>query len=131
MLSITVIIGEKGIIMRELKRDELISMLSIKSGVTKKETEKILKSLDFVVYNSIIRGFMVRIPGIGKFEPKPVKERKEARNYGGKDFLGNDIIIPPTPAFCRPSFTFVNQFKQKVKEATTGRVYERKEDKNG
>lgn len=44
-------------------------MLSIKSGVTKKETEKILKSLDFVVYNSIIRGFMVRIPGIGKFEP--------------------------------------------------------------
>lgn len=120
--------------MRELKRDELLTMISLKSGVTKKDAEKVLKSLGFIVYNSLIRGFTVRVPEIGKFELRVTKARTEERFFERAGFRKETMVLKPRPEYCRPVFSFVNGFKEKIKTGTMGRLIKEEtevEDNNG
>ena len=108
--------------MRELKRDELLTMISLKSGVTKKDAEKVLKSLGFIVYNSLIRGFTVRVPEIGKFELRVTKARTEERFFERAGFRKETMVLKLRPEYCRPVFSSVKGFKKKIKTGTMVRL---------
>ena len=93
--------------MREnVNKDELVSRMSVKNGLTKKDSEKALKSFVEVIMEALASGEKVQMIGFGTFEPKDRAERK-GRNPKTKE----EIVIPATTV---PSFKAGKEFKEKV-----------------
>lgn len=72
-----------------MNKSELISVVAEKTGMTKKDTEKVVNSVFEGISESLAKGDKVQIIGFGTFE---VRERKarEGRNPA----TGKPITIP-------------------------------------
>jgi DNA-binding protein HU-beta len=62
-----------------MNKNELITAVADKSGMTKKETEKILKAFTETVTEELKKGGKVQIVGVGTFEASE-RAAREGRN---------------------------------------------------
>ena len=90
-----------------MNKSELISVVAEKTGMTKKDTEKVVNSVFEGISESLAKGDKVRIIGFGTFE---VRERKarEGRNPA----TGEPITIPAAKV---PVFKAGKALKESVK----------------
>ncbi len=79
-----------------MTKSDLITTVAESSGLTKKDTEKVISGLLAAVTNALVSGDKVQIVGFGTFEVRDRKER-EGRNPSN----GKPMIIPASrvPAF--------------------------------
>ena len=94
-----------------MTKAELISKISLKTGVEKFTTSTIVEEMMKEIQNSIIDNNAVYLRGFGTFKPK-----KRAEKTGRNIKKNTTIIIPEhhIPAF-KPSKTFIEKVKQNVK----------------
>ena len=93
-----------------MNRTDIVSQISKKTGVEKKETTAIVDAFISVVKNSMCEGKNVYLRGFGTFF---VKKRAEKP---GRIFSKNTIVIIPAhniPAF-KPSGSFAQKLKTKM-----------------
>ncbi|NLP37348.1 MAG: HU family DNA-binding protein [Firmicutes bacterium] len=90
-----------------MNKSELISVVAEKTGMTKKDTEKVVNSVFEGISESLAKGDKVQIIGFGTFE---VRERKarEGRNPA----TGEPITIPAAKV---PVFKAGKALKESVK----------------
>jgi len=90
-----------------VNKSELISVVAEKTGMTKKDTEKVVNSVFEGISESLAKGDKVQIIGFGTFE---VRERKarEGRNPA----TGEPITIPAAKV---PVFKAGKALKESVK----------------
>ena len=90
-----------------MNKSELISVVAEKTGMTKKDTEKVVNSVFEGISESLAKGDKVQIIGFGTFE---VRERKarEGRNPA----TGEPITIPAVRV---PVFKAGKALKESVK----------------
>ena len=72
-----------------MNKSELVTSMAEKSGVSKKDAEKVLNSFIESVQEALVRGEKVQLVGFGSFEVRQRAERK-GRNPQTKE----EIIIP-------------------------------------
>lgn len=89
-----------------MNKADLITSMADKSGLTKKDAEKALKSFIESVEEALISGDKVQLIGFGTFETRDRAERK-GRNPKTKQ----EIIIPASKA---PVFKAGKELKAKV-----------------
>lgn len=79
-----------------MTKSDLITTVAESSGLTKKDTEKVISGLLSAVTNALVSGDKVQIVGFGTFEVRDRKER-EGRNPSN----GKPMTIPASriPAF--------------------------------
>lgn len=79
-----------------MTKSDLITTVAESSGLTKKDTEKVISGLLAAVTNALVSGDKVQIVGFGTFEVRDRKER-EGRNPSN----GKPMTIPASriPAF--------------------------------
>ena len=94
-----------------MTKAELISKISLKTGVEKFTTSTIVEELMKEIQNSIIDNNAVYLRGFGTFKPK-----KRAEKTGRNIKKNTTIIIPEhyVPAF-KPSKKFITKVKQNIK----------------
>ncbi len=94
-----------------MTKAELISKISLKTGVEKFTTSTIVEEIMKEIQNSIIDNNAVYLRGFGTFKPK-----KRAEKTGRNIKKNTTIIIPEhyVPAF-KPSKKFINKVKQNIK----------------
>ena len=90
-----------------MNKKEIVTSLSAKSGLTKKDCEVVLDALTETVVEGLCAGEVVSIPGLGKFS---VAER--AARVGRNPQTGEEISIDST---CAPKFKFSGVLKETVK----------------
>lgn len=90
-----------------VNKSELISTVSEKTEMSKKDTEKVVSAVLDSIMDELARGEKVQIVGFGTFE---VRERKERE--GRNPATGESIKIP---ALKVPVFKAGKSFKEKVK----------------
>jgi DNA-binding protein HU-beta len=73
-----------------MKKSDIIDAVAKSSGVTKKDTEKVIHALGETIKDSLVNGEDVRFIGFGTFT---VKERAARR--GRNPQTGESIEIPP------------------------------------
>ncbi len=76
-----------------MNKNELITALSSKSGLSKKDTEKALKAFEEVVTEELVNGGKVQLVGFGTFD---VAER--AAREGRNPQTGSIMTIPASNA---------------------------------
>lgn len=91
-----------------MNKGELVTAMSEKADLTKKDAEKALQALVDVVKESLARGEKVALVGFGTFE---VRERKERR--GRNPQTREEITIPGGKA---PAFKAGKELQDAVKE---------------
>ncbi len=79
-----------------MNKTELIAVVAEKTGITKKEAERIVSATFDTVTETLVKGEKVQISGFGAFETKE-REARMGRNPRTKETI--DI-----PATCVPSF---------------------------
>ncbi|MDR1067175.1 MAG: HU family DNA-binding protein [Clostridiales bacterium] len=89
-----------------MNKNELIAAMSEKSGFTKKDAEKFLKTFEDVIVDELVKGDKVQLVGFGTFD---VAERsaREGRNPQTGDPM-------PIPASKAPRFKVGKAFKDAV-----------------
>tara|TARA_Y100000287_G_C13927590_1_gene213175 strand:+ start:162 stop:446 length:285 start_codon:yes stop_codon:yes gene_type:complete len=94
-----------------MTKAELISKISLKTGVEKFTTSSIVEEMMKEIQNSIIENNAVYLRGFGTFKPK-----KRAEKTGRNIKKNTTIIIPEhyVPAF-KPSKKFITKVKQNIK----------------
>tara|TARA_B100001115_G_scaffold179270_1_gene169863 strand:- start:843 stop:1127 length:285 start_codon:yes stop_codon:yes gene_type:complete len=94
-----------------MTKAELISKISLKTGVEKFTTSTIVEEMMKEIQNSIIDNNAVYLRGFGTFKPK-----KRAEKTGRNIKKNTTIIIPEhyVPAF-KPSKKFITKVKQNIK----------------
>jgi len=94
-----------------MTKAELISKISLKTGVEKYTTSTIVEEIMIEIQNSIIDNNAVYLRGFGTFKPK-----KRAEKTGRNIKKNTTIIIPEhyVPAF-KPSKKFITKVKQNIK----------------
>mgnify|MGYP001449803586 FL=1 len=94
-----------------MTKAELISKISLKTGVEKLTTSTIVEEMMKEIQNSIIDNNAVYLRGFGTFKPK-----KRAEKTGRNIKKNTTIIIPEhyVPAF-KPSKKFITKVKQNIK----------------
>ncbi|MAO01636.1 MAG: integration host factor subunit beta [Flavobacteriales bacterium] len=94
-----------------MTKAELISKISLKTGVEKFTTSTIVEEIMKEIQNSIIDNNAVYLRGFGTFKPK-----KRAEKTGRNIKKNTTIIIPEhyVPAF-KPSKKFITKVKQNIK----------------
>ncbi len=94
-----------------MTKAELISKISLKTGVEKFTTSTIVEEIMNEIQNSIIDNNAVYLRGFGTFKPK-----KRAEKTGRNIKKNTTIIIPEhyVPAF-KPSKKFIIKVKQNIK----------------
>ena len=94
-----------------MTKAELISKISLKTGVEKFTTSTIVEEMMKEKQNSIIDNNAVYLRGFGTFKPK-----KRAEKTGRNIKKNTTIIIPEhyVPAF-KPSKKFITKVKQNIK----------------
>ena len=94
-----------------MTKAELISKISLKTGVEKYTTSTIVEEIMKEIQNSIIDNNAVYLRGFGTFKPK-----KRAEKTGRNIKKNTTIIIPEhyVPAF-KPSKKFITKVKQNIK----------------
>lgn len=90
-----------------MKMDELVSKISTKTNISKRDTVKVLDAFKDIIIKNVAHHESVQVSDLGTFELKirPAKPRKNAKT-------GENAIIKATksPSF-RPSNTFRNAVK--------------------
>jgi len=90
-------------------KQQLIDMIAVKAGVSKKTAGLVLKASLDVIVDSVCQGNKVSLLGFGSFSSKERPERQARNPQTG---------APMTIAAARvPSFSFGKSFKDAVKEA--------------
>jgi len=89
-----------------MNRGELITSISEKSGLMKKDASKALEALISCIEESVEKGEKVMIVGFGTFEAKQRAERK-----GRNPQTLEEIIIPASRV---PLFKAGKEFKNRV-----------------
>ena len=89
-----------------MNKGELVDKVAEKSGVTKKETDKVLTAAIEAISEAVAGGDKVTLVGFGSFERRDRKER-EGRNPK----TGEVMVIPATKV---PAFSAGKAFKQAV-----------------
>lgn len=74
-----------------MTKNEVITAVADRSGMTKKDTETIINTLGDIIRETLTKGEEVRFIGFGSFE---VKER--AARSGRNPQTGEEIAIPAT-----------------------------------
>ena len=94
-----------------MTKAELISKISLRTGVEKFTTSTIVEEIMKEIQNSIIDNNAVYLRGFGTFKPK-----KRAEKTGRNIKKNTTIIIPEhyVPAF-KPSKKFITKVKQNIK----------------
>ena len=94
-----------------MTKAELISKISLKTGVEKLTTSTIVEEMMKEIQNPIIDNNAVYLRGFGTFKPK-----KRAEKTGRNIKKNTTIIIPEhyVPAF-KPSKKFITKVKQNIK----------------
>ena len=90
-----------------MNKQELITSISEKSELTKKDSEKALKAFMESVEEALVKGEKVQLIGFGTFEVRQRVERK-----GRNPKTGEEIIIPANKV---PHFKVGSGLKEKVK----------------
>lgn len=90
-----------------MNKKEVITSLSEKTGLTKKDCELVLDALTEAVTEGLCAGEVVSLPGLGKFS---VAER--AARTGRNPQTGEEISIDAT---CAPKFKVSGVLKETVK----------------
>ena len=89
-----------------MNKSELITTISEKSGLMKKDAVRVLNALVTSVQESVGNGEKVTIVGFGTFEAKSRAQRK-----GRNPQTMEEMIIPPSTV---PVFRAGKEFKAKV-----------------
>lgn len=89
-----------------MNKAELIIAVSDKSGMTRKDTEKVVASFLETVTETLKAGDKVQLVGFGTFEAKDRAARK-----GHNPMTGEEIDIPASKA---PSFKAGKAFKDAI-----------------
>lgn len=89
-----------------MNKSELITAMSEKTAISKKDTENLLSALIETIEDVVANGDKLQLIGFGTFEPRERAERK-GRNPQTKE----EITIP---ASVIPVFKAGNKFKEKV-----------------
>jgi len=76
-----------------MNKTELITAMAAKSGLTKKDTEKVLKAFEEAVTEELVKGGKVQLVGFGTFD---VAER--AAREGRNPQTGEPMPIPASKA---------------------------------
>lgn len=92
-----------------MNKKELISNVSEKTELTKKDVESVLNAFIEAVEESLEDGEKVQLTGFGTFEPRERKAR-----IGRNPKTGEEIQIPETIV---PAFKVSKTFKERIKEA--------------
>lgn len=93
-----------------MNKSELVTAMSTKSELTKKDTEKALEAFQEVVLETLAEGGKIQLVGFGTFEVVPTKEREVQVNPKQPE-LGKKIL----PASKKPKFKAGKQLKDIVK----------------
>ncbi|HEY9889139.1 MAG TPA: HU family DNA-binding protein [Candidatus Obscuribacterales bacterium] len=91
-----------------MNKGELVDKVAEKSGVTKKEADKVLTAAIEAIMETVSSGDKVTLVGFGSFERRDRKER-EGRNPK----TGETMVIPATKV---PAFSAGKQFKEMVSQ---------------
>lgn len=89
-----------------MNKADLVTSMANKSGLTKKDAEKALKSFIESIEEALTSGDKVQLVGFGTFEVKERAERK-GRNPKTKE----ELIIPASKV---PAFKAGKELKEKV-----------------
>lgn len=89
-----------------MNKEELITRISSKSGVVKKDTLNIFNAMAAIIKDSVAAGEKVQIIGFGTFEARIRKERT-----GHNPATGEEIAIPEKKI---PAFKPSKEFKELV-----------------
>ncbi|CEM11967.1 unnamed protein product [Vitrella brassicaformis CCMP3155] len=89
-----------------VKKAEYVAIVANKAGVSKKETETVLKALTETIVETVVSGKKINIPNIGTFEPKH-RQKRTGRNPR----TGEVLDIPPSTV---PSLSISTVFKKAV-----------------
>ena len=89
-----------------MNKQELVSAISAKANVTKKEADIVLTALLETIIEAVASKDKVTLVGFGSFESRERKER-EGRNPK----TGDKMVIPATWV---PAFSAGKQFKERV-----------------
>ena len=92
-----------------MNKKELITSMSEKTELTKKDVESVLNAFIEAVEESLEDGEKVQLTGFGTFEPRERKAR-----IGRNPKTGEEIQIPKTIV---PAFKVSKTFKERIKEA--------------
>lgn len=92
-----------------MNKKELISNVSEKTELTKKDVESVLNAFIETTKETLEDGEKVQITGFGTFET-----RKRKARIGRNPKTGKEIQIPETIV---PAFKVSKTFKERVKEA--------------
>ena len=92
-----------------MNKSELITEMSTKAGMTKLDTEKVLKAFIDTVTETLAKGEKIQLVGFGSFE---VVERAARTGRNPQD--GSTIMIPKSKA---PKFKFAKNVRDIVKNA--------------
>jgi len=76
-----------------MNKTELVTAMAAKSGLTKKDTEKVLKAFEEAVTEELVNGGKVQLVGFGTFD---VTER--AAREGRNPQTGDPMPIPASKA---------------------------------
>ncbi|WP_048601120.1 HU family DNA-binding protein [Rubeoparvulum massiliense] len=90
-----------------MNKQEIVGNIAAKSGLTKKDVEKVLSQFFDEVSNALANGDKVQFVGFGTFET-----RKRAARTGRNPQTGKEITIPETVV---PAFRPGNKLKEAVK----------------
>lgn len=92
-----------------MKKSELVTLIADKTGLSKKDTEKMMDALFAAIGDALASGDKVQIGGFGSFETK-----QRAARTGHNPRTGEEIEIAAaiTPVF-KPSKTLKDKVDQK------------------
>jgi len=100
-----------------MTKEQLISSVSEKSGLTKKDSKLALESLISTIEEVLQSGDKIQLIGFGTFDTREVAEKSGVCGLQ-KDEQGNKIEIPyTTEAHRKPFLKFGKTFKEKVAES--------------
>lgn len=90
-----------------MNKNELVSNIASKSGMTKKDVESVLNEFMGQVSTALASGDKVQLIGFGTFET-----RKRSGRTGRNPQTGKEIVIPESTV---PAFKAGNKLKEAVK----------------
>mmetsp|Transcript_2501 Transcript_2501/g.3679 ORF Transcript_2501/g.3679 Transcript_2501/m.3679 type:complete len:144 (+) Transcript_2501:52-483(+) len=92
-----------------VKKAELVSKISAKSGLNKTQVDAVISAFIETVTESVSDGKKISLQGLGTFEPRLRAARQ------GKNFHTGEIV--EIPSSMSPAFTASKSFKDMVKES--------------
>jgi DNA-binding protein HU-beta len=89
-----------------MNKSDLIDVVSVKTNITKKDTEAIITTFLETIVEAVTKGERVTLVGFGAFE---ARERKERQGINPR--TGQELYIPCSRV---PTFSVGKFFKNKV-----------------